>query len=1092
MAARRRSLVFVAMLLTLVLCLAGSGQSYAQQPNMAMLSGTVSDPSGAPIPGAQVVLQSTTEKRSRQAVTDSIGSYVIPEILPGAYQLVITKTSFQPTTLTGIQLSAGQGSTLNVELKLPTTITEMLVTAAPPLLETTTSSLGGEVSAKEFTELPLLGRNFTSLLNILPGVSPVPNPDSGYATSGVSSDAVLPSVYGQRQRDNAITVDGAPALNYSQRLGVYPPPEAVGEMKVLSGVDSGAYGWASGASVNVVTKSGTNGFHGDAWEFVRNNDLDARSFFDPSVLKYNWNQFGVAAGGPVIIPHVQSKERAWYVFGRYEGIRIRSASSYTGLVPTPQELQGDFSAVSTPIYNPYTTVVDSSGNIVSRQPFAGNMITPTTLINPTSLAIAKAIYPLPNLAAGVIPGANYFNTSPGAETANQFSFRTDHQFSSRDSFFVRYSECGDRTLSPSLPALVSTYPINYINFVGSETHVFSPTNLITFRFAIHRDDITLTDVDSGDVTKQLGLVSVFPPTNGVDVLPTLTLGSYAGIGEFYTKIGPNWLFTWSADAQKTAGRHSLGYGVSFMRQSIVAFQPTAEEDFGPLQTGFGAGTGDALASFLLGLPFDATRNGTTPREDLHYATYSLYLHDTYRLTKKFTLNLGLRWDHETPPDADPGMGTFDMDNGVYYWDHKNPITGAAATIRQGIVPPTYRGFQPRFGIAYEISPKTVVRASYGIFDNIYGIMQQSPIGAAYSWPYSFPQSEGSLNLTTPTAFMQNPFPGPAVGSTVPLACNQCMNTETSSSRQPYVHEYSLSAQRQITPSLMTEVAYFGSRGVKLMGQVLDNVAAVPGTDPYQDRQPWPNFPPFINNWFNEYNAWYNGMSVRVQKTYSRNLTFLVSYTWSHAIDQTDSLANGGPLGAPSSNATRYDIGLFKGDAGFDIRHLFSASYVYAIPGKTGNKLLDGVIANWEVSGVLSADSGVPTDVMLDFDNENIGATGRVTEFPDLVGNPAAITPTPSEWFNTAAYQLPAFGTRGYAGRHAVTSDGDVNWDSMFSKRFPLYREGKSLEFRAEFFNFPNAHTFGLPNPFYGTQGFGSVSSVRQNGRQVQLALKLHF
>ncbi|MGH9325796.1 MAG: TonB-dependent receptor domain-containing protein [Terriglobia bacterium] len=1087
-----KGVVFAGSLcLMIVISLLCPMRTNCQGINVATLSGTVTDPSHAPIPGAQVTLQNIAQNARRQTVTNSIGSYTIPAILPGTYRLIIAARGFQQNVTDNIILTAGQGSTLNIELTLAKTVSRVVVTSAPPLLETTTSSLGGSVSSKEFDSMPLLGRNFTTMIDLLPGVAPVPNPDASYATSGVACDAVLPAVYGQRQRDDAVTVDGAPVLNYSQRIGVYPPPEAVQEMKVVSGEDSGAYGWASGASINVVTKSGTNQYHGDAWEYVRNNDLDARSFFDPQVLKFNWNQFGAAVGGPLVIPHLVSKKNAWYVFGWYEGVRVRSAAAYEALVPTPAQISGDFSALSTPIYNPYTTVLGSNGNILSRTQFPGNVI-PSTLLNSVALAISKAAYPAPNLPAGAIPGVNYFNSSPAEENANQFSLRTDHQFGQNNSFFARYTDWRDWTNTPSLPIISSVYPKDYMNINTSETHVFSPTSLVTSNFSLLRDDVTITATAAADLAKQTGLTNVFAPVNGVDILPSFGIGTYASPGEYYTGIGPNYLYSWSEDAQKIMVRHRLSFGGTFMHQRVVAFQPEAGECFGPLQTGFGANTGDAFASFLLGLPYSASRSGTTPRVDLGYETDSLYFEDTFQPSKKLTLNLGLRWDHETPPNADPGLGTIDMDNGKYYWDHTNPVTGAPANIRAGIVPPTYRGYQPRFGIAYELSPKTVIRTSFGIFDNIYGIMQQSPINAAYSWPYAFPQSEGSLNLTLPTAFMQDPFPGPAVPSKVPSTCSQCMNTETSSSRQPYVYEYSFSVQRQITPSLMTQVAYFGSRGVKLMGQVLDNVATVPGTNPYQDRQPWPQYSPFVNNWYDEYNSWYNGMSVMVKKTYSKNLSFLVSYTWSHTMDETDSLANGGPLGAPASNPTRYNRFLFKGDAGYDIRNLLSASYIYAIPWKAQNRWLNGLVGNWQFSGILSGNTGVPTDVMLDFDNENIGAAGRVTEFPNLVGNPVLANPTPQEWFDPAAYQLPAFGTRGYAGRHAIFSDGELNWDTSLSKQFPLFRESRSLQFRADFFNLPNAHSFGLPNPFYDTPGFGSVSTVLENGRQIQVSLEFHF
>jgi len=1065
------------------------------QVGMATLSGAVTDPSGLAIPNAQVTLQNLTENATRETVTNAGGQYVIPAIPPGTYRLIVKANGFQSQTLTRISLTSGQGSTLNATLKIAQATAEVTVNEAPPLLESTTATLGSVVDSHQFTELPQLGRNFTTLLNILPGVSPVPGADASYAGSGVGNQAIVPSVYGQRQRDNDFTLDGAVNVtpNFS-RLGMIPPPEAISEMKVSAGMDSGAFGWASGANINIVTKSGSNEFHGDVWEFFRNSDLNARSHFIPRVGAFHWNQFGASGGGPLVIPKVLSRNKAWYVYGWYEGVRVRQAANNTTLLPTPAQLNGDFLGGPT-IYNPFTTVTGANGNIASRQPFPGNRI-PADLLNPTALALAKTLYPLPNSTG--IPGVNFINTTSNANTSDQWSGRVDHQFSVKNNFYARYSDWRNETGSSTLPTLPVTNRQRYTNVVATETHVFDPTFLVTARFTMMRFAET-TATGGPDVAQSTGLVNVFPPFRGRDFLPPFSIAGYASLSQSANVRMPEYYLVPTVDFQKTKGRHSLAFGAGFTRTSFMTDQTHGGENFSSAQTAFGAGTGDAMASFLLGLPFSANRIGGPTEWTFRFHSYSWYVQDTFRANAKWTFNIGLRWDYISPMDVTPGLGTFDYNTGKYYFDHTNPITHESPNLRSGGTEPDYRGYQPRVGIAYQLTPKTVVRASFGIFNDIFGANQQSPTGTSGNWPYSFPQTLASVNAAVPDTFLQNPFPGPPVGSVTPLACAQCQNIEKSSTRNPYVEEWSLSLQRQITQSLLIEADYFGSHGVKLLGQVLDNVAAVPGTTPLAQRVRWPGFAPYVNNGFNEYMSWYHGLDLKLEKRFSRNLSFLVSYTFSKTLDQSDSLGNGNIYGQPTANPTRYNISLFKGPAGFDIRHRLSASYNYDIPGHTGNKWLDAAIAHWQLSGIVTVDSGVPFYPYLTTDNENIGIASfgspRYTEFPNLVCDPTqGFHQTASAWFNTSCYQLPAFGTRGGAGRHAVYSQGLRNWDAAINKQWPLGESKvRSLQFRAEFFNALNATTFDPPGVFFGTAGFGKVSStVRQPGRQIQFALKLHF
>jgi hypothetical protein len=636
----------------------------------------------------------------------------------------------------------------------------------------------------------------------------------------------------------------------------------------------------------------------------------------------------------------------------------------------------------------------------------------------------------------------------------------------------------------------------YTNIIGSETHLFNPSFVLTARFTVMRFT-EMTTTGGADVAQSTGLVSVFPPFRGKDFLPPFSIAGYASLSQSANLRGPEYYLVPTVDFQKIAGRHTLAFGGGYTYTGFLTDQTHGGENFSSAQTALGSGTGDGMASFLLGLPFSANRVGGPSAWTFRFHSYSWYVQDTFRLNSKLTLNYGLRWDYMAPMDVTPGLGTLDFNSGKYFFDHKNPITGEPANLRSGGVEPDYRGYQPRFGIAYQLTSKTVLRSSFGIFDDIFGANQQSPTGTAGNWPYAFPQTLASANGTLPDTFLQSPFPGPAVGSPTPLACAQCQNIEKSSTRNPYVEEWSFSLQRQVTHSMKAEADYFGSHGVKLVGQVLDNVAAVPGVTPIAQRVKYPNFAPFVDNGFNEYMSWYHGLVLKLEKRLSENLSFLLSYTWAKALDETDGLGNGGIYGQPTANPTRYNIAQFKAPAGYDIRQRLAASYFYDIPGRTGHRVLDAILAHWQTAGIFSADTGIPYYVYLTTDNENIGVASfgspRYTEFPNLVCDPnAGFQPTTAAWFNKSCYQLPAFGTAGSAGRHSLYSQGLVNWDASVNKQWPV-GENKNLQFRAEFFNLTNSATFDPPNVLFGTSSFGKVSATaRQPGRQIQFALKFHF
>lgn len=1060
------------------------------QVGTATLSGTVTDATGAIVPAAEVVLDNVDQQLIRTTVVGAEGQYVIAAIPPGSYKLTVRKAGFRETIST-FPLSTGQASTLDVTLQLESSVERVEVREAPPLLQTTTATIGATVESKQITQLPLLGRNFTSLLMVLPGVSSVRSPRGGpFSVGGTGNN---PNVFGQRWRNNNYTFDGVsnnePLFN---GIPMLPPPEALAEMKVESGMSSGAYGHASGANINLVSKSGSNAFHGDLWEYLRNDKLDARSFFVPSLGPLRWNQFGAAAGGPLVIPKIMSKERAWYLFGYYEGIRIRRAANTTALVPTDAQLEGDFSG-SAPIYDPYTTITNAEG-VRTRQPFPNNRV-PSSLINSSSKLIATELYPRSNLAPGIIPGANYFNPGSSIQDGDQWSVRADHQFGARNSFFVRYSDARNPRATIGMPTLPTEGYQRLTNIAVSDTYVFSPTFLITGRFGMQR--LNYGDFTGGDLTvaRRAGTLDAFPAFAGFESIVPINIAGYPGISQGRAYYGPQYINSWIADASKTSGRHTLEFGGSIQRTTFKTNNQTGiQEQFTATQTSnFAPGTGFGLASFLLGTPESAGRVIGNTEGDMYGNTYSLYVQDNWRINNRLTLNLGLRYDYASPMINRYGSGTIIYETGQYVWSQTNPITGEPANTTPGVIPPDRNNFQPRIGIAYQINPATVVRTSYGIFYDTFGVnYAQTQQGNRGNWPFAFPQSVSGLNPTVPTAFIINPFPQPAQGSSTPLGCQQCLNAWHDTSRTPYVQQWTFSLQRQITQSLKAEAIYFGSHGVKISSQLIDNTALVPGPGAISSRQSLPNFPAFIMNGYNSYHSNYNGLSLILQRRFAAGMSFSVNYTWSKTINFVDELSDN--IQGSGALPARVNIAQWRGVAGWDVPHRFVANYVWEIPWRVRNPLVNLAVAGWSLSGVLTFDNGLPYSAKVNADVANIGAIpGRLSQFPNIVGDPKAIdVRTPERWFNTDAFRVPAAYTFGNAGRNILRSDGLANWDFSVYKRFAL-QESRQFELRGEFYDFLNQTTFGYPGFVVDVPAqFGRVSSTRQSGRSIQLGLKFKF
>ena len=513
-------------LLALVVLIFFSSGTLQAQLSTASLSGTVVDPSSAGIPSATITLESTLQKYAREAVTGSEGSYVMPAIPPGKYKLTVRARGFQPEALAEFSLSSGQATTIDVAMHLAKAGESITVIAAPALLQTTTATVGQAIDRTEITELPISQRNVTNLTLLVPGVGARNAPDGGTPQTMYAGGS-NPSFYGQRQRSNNWTLDGVP-VNEPMQNGVVlmPPVDAVSEMKIESGMASGAYGHAAGANVNVVSRSGGNAYHGDGWEYLQNSSLDARSFFTPFIAKYRRNTFGAAVGGPLLIPGLLSKQKAWYFYGYYEGLTLRQSGQTSSLFPTTDQLNGNFAAgqsiyqnpkVTPIIYNPYSTVSGPDGTSM-RQPFPNNQI-PATLLNASSETLAKLFYAKPNIPYGQVAGANFFTTGPVITDGNQWSSRVDHQFGSKHGFFARYSEFRNIDSNAVRPDLPSNQYRRNTQAVLSDTITLSPTFVVTGRFGLTRLMWDSLGAANFTIAKAASTLDTWPKMQGLEIIP---------------------------------------------------------------------------------------------------------------------------------------------------------------------------------------------------------------------------------------------------------------------------------------------------------------------------------------------------------------------------------------------------------------------------------------------------------------------------------------------------------------------------------------------------------------------------------------------
>lgn len=1133
----RARFTHIALFLSFAAALTGPGIVSAQQA-AANINGTITDSTGSVVEGATVTLTNVATTVSRSTVSNGTGNYVFVDVLPGSYTLKVTKEGFNAINQPQFTLQVNQTATLNFILTVGSTQQSVTVEASAVAIQSSTAELGTVINTQAVNDLPLNGRNFTQLLTLTPGASPVSVGQNSGGGGGFAGNAIgsfsFPALNGQRNRSNMFLLDGINDLgSFIGNYNFEPIVDTVQEFKVQSHNDEAEFGQAVGGIVNVVTKSGTNTFHGSLWEFVRNSDFDARNFFLANVNPLRQNQFGVALDGPLWIPKVYSgKNRTFFAFG-WESYRQSQATQSLGLTPTPAQLGGDFSGTSSQLYNPFSTRPDPAhpGSYL-RDPFPGNII-PANLLNPAAIYYAKTLLPAP-VNTG-IAGTNEVDNTPTRTNQNSYQGRIDQNFGQSDVLFGRISYYDqNNTGSAGFPGAVNDVIISGWNWALHETHTFGPTAVLDVHFGRNwGNDLTehtFPNAPSNFIStlESLGYSPNFIGNFGGGYgpfIPSQGISGYVSAGGQVqsTRIADTWEF--GGDFTKIYNAHTFKFGANISTNNTVSPIFYVSEGYAATQTQSPESpnnTGDPLASYVLGLPDSANKRSVLEVEHGGWVD-GLYIQDQWKATSKLTLNFGFRWDvtlwplYGIPGTPDFYVGDYNLNNGTYLITDRPPACSATQgypCLPGGILPAhveltphgnraifnnDFGDWQGRFGLAYRLTDKTAIRGGYGRFYDNWNSVIQLAQNYEGNWPDVGQQIANNLNhVGSAGTSIGDPF---GLGSSgviypAPTPFNQVnWFVDPTSYKMPYSDQWNFGIEQQLGSNTVLSLAYVGAHDLQLNLGGYRNTAVTPGPGDaatVASRRPYPYITPtFYDQSIGT--SKYNAFEFRLQQKTTKGLSYLISYTRSKSMD----LACSGSFGSEGCEVTNpYNFRQGYSLSGFDLPNIFSGSFLYQVPvGKgrgftTGNKFADYVIGNWDLSGIVSFYSGVPFDVTTS--NGDISNTGNVTERANLVLlNPYPANKTPSEWINPAAFATPAPYTYGNLGRNILRTDSTKNLDLSLIRRFPI-KETSAVEFRADSFNLTNTPVFDQPQSTLGNANFGVVTRTRNTARELQFSLKLVF
>ena len=1078
----------IAILLTALLC--ACPVLLAQQ---STIQGVVTDTTTAVIPGVTITITNAATGVSLTSRTNAVGFYSVPFLVPGTYSVKAEAEGFAPVTKENLKLDVNQTARADFALQVGTVAETVEVSVAAALINTETTTVGQVIDNKRIVELPLNGRNYLELARLTVGVAPAP----GARTAGEGNFTAL----GARSYQTNILLDGVD--NNSRASGgqlgfeaqnVKPSIDAVQEFKVVTNNNSAEYGFRMGAAVIVQTKSGTNEFHGTAYEFLRNDQLDANNFFanrsgqpKPS---FRQNQFGGTLGGRLV------KDRTFF-FGSVEGTRVRRGETSITTVPTAVRKAGRFTdAGARKIFDPASTRrVD--GKWV-RDQFPGNAI-PLSAIDPVARAVVD-LYPEPNLSGTV---NNHFFSGSLANNTNQYDARVDHNFSTNHRIFVRYSRRDSNETDPGplpLPAdggLWDTTDLTSNSVVGNWNTVVSASANNELRVGYTKTDSILDIPWAESFNQRLGITGL--PDLGDDNARGMTRFTPTGYSEVGSRSfwpNRNNLNLWHiADHfMKIQGRHVLKFGGEFRREYIfrraarfargqMAFNRAFTQD--PTNRGQ---TGDGLADLLTGFASGGTI-GNQNGETAIAPNWAFYFQDDWKISRKLTLNLGVRWDFFGRPSFDSPVSRFDFEYGQAGPTIIRPKDAGDCGCEQD-----WNNFAPRIGLAYQLTSKTVLRAGYGVYFGQPDAIAHDGDAAFFHQPPEFTEIGFPTDqLVQPALIVRDGFPKGLL-PTEEIRENVSVKDAVEKLPNQYAHQWFFDLQRELPWDGVLTLSYIGS-GTRHMVWTRDyNQPFVPGATSVKSRRPWP-FYGGIQLRDPGGNASYNAFTAKAEKRFSQGLTFLASYTWSHTIDDRAGTLSDGLAGGGFRNS--HDISLDRGNSAYDLRHNFVGSFVYDLPfgrgralGSNWNPVANAVLGGWQLGGILFIRSGQTFSPLTSGNITNLGGQGYPDRFGE--GTLPESQRTINRWFNAADFAIQEQFTIGNSGRNILFGPGFNSMDLKIGKNFYI-KERARLEFRFEMFNFANHPSFGLPNSSIDQPDrVGQITSQAGAARQLQFGLKFVY
>jgi hypothetical protein len=1089
---------------------------FAQATEFGVINGTITDPAGRVVAKAHVEATNVATKEVFAADTNSSGQYRIFNLLPETYTLSISALNFKKVDISAFKLNVGETLTQNSLLTIGQVSQTIQVAAQGQLLETTTVGSTTTIQQEMLNDLPLNGRNYTTLIQLTPGAD-------GTRVNGQFSDG------------NRFVLDGSSNTTLlGASSGYVPNLDIIQEFSIDSHSSKAEEGGFLGATISAVTKSGTNNIRGDLFEFNRNNELNARNPITnpPGVAfpPFHQNQFGGTVGGPIYLPKIYNgHNKTFFFFGFQEMLVHQQNYSYTR-VPTSAELMGNFANslffIGSPnqvqLYDPATT---TNGAVPTRTAFAGDVI-PQSRINPLVMGYLQYVLPAPNFTPNTaFPNSNRLDLFQNPTLGRDYSLRIDHRISPRDNIWGRYSQVVSTTTSQDTSAIAQLSSSPRKDIVADWVHVFTPKRFLERNYAYGYFPSIIDNTFPGGATQSLTGIGFSAAQIATYGLPDFngTGASTPGLYGHYEQgqVSP---FSLTESLSWNLGRHNLKTGLILSRKSYTntsvghhfGFGSVPTED--PNQADPGAGnTGNGLASALLGLPSNVSLYYCNYAEA--FTNWAVYVEDEWKVLPHLTINAGLRYDNYPTPNFTQGtINDWDAFTGIWYIGGGKlpppcittpvapciPGTGNLADLpngnmiqvasNPGIRHPIHDNFGPRLGVAWNVARNIVVRAGYGIYFDPESNTTQEDQNTFGTWPSS---TNVILNYNTVGSSITtiNQVDGQTLSPTttgVPWGTQSYFWDPAK--LNPMSQQWNVDLQQQWSKNLVTTIAYVGSLQTRVDLTLDENTATTPGPGNaavVNARRPFPFYGTDTKFGTSLGRGNYNALQLKVEKRLANGLQRLISYAWSKTMD------NGSNAWYGSNVQNSYNIAADYGLSDVDRTHILRMEATYQLPFGVGRQFLNHagplayILGGWQVNAIGQANSGRPIVLTASSDPANIGNAQTTYARPDLIGNPLVQHRTTNAWFNQAAFAQPVY-SYGNAPRGLFRNPPFQNMDASLFKNVPI-RESISMQLRLEAFNALNLITLGSVNgSFTNNKNFGQITSIGSTPRVLQIGAKLYF